>query len=190
MGLLTHKSLSFLFLMTSVVFVLSWFFVLRWTGLHHSVDFTTLPNSKLFALAYNENSDESSVMSASKDKEEATWNKHSKNCNPKKILKVFMYDLPSEFHFELLGWKAEGKNIWPDIRPKVPEYPGGLNLQQSIEYWLTLDPLNSEFAENLSGRSAIRVRNSSEADVLFVPFFSSICYKRFSKLKPNQKKSY
>ncbi|XP_022870521.1 probable arabinosyltransferase ARAD1 [Olea europaea var. sylvestris] len=191
MGLLSHKSLFCLFLMTSVVFILSWFLVLRSTGPHHSVDFSILPNSKLFALSYNENFDKSSVMSASKDKEEETaWNKYSKHCDPnKQVLKVFMYDLPSEFHFELLDWKAEGKSVWPDVRAKVPEYPGGLNLQHSIEYWLTLDLLNSEFAVNLSGRSAVRVRNSSEADVLFVPFFSSICYNRFSKLKPNQKKS-
>lgn len=102
------------------------------------------------------------------------------------VLKVFMYDLPPEFHFELLDWKPEGKGFWPDIRTKVPEYPGGLNLQHSIEYWLTLDLLSSEFADPSITRSAIRVHNSSEADVVFVPFFSSLCYNRYAKQKPHQ----
>ncbi|XP_031126173.1 probable arabinosyltransferase ARAD1 isoform X3 [Ipomoea triloba] len=100
-----------------------------------------------------------------------------------------MYDLPPEFHFGLLDWKPEGNNVWPDIRTKVPRYPGGLNVQHSIEYWLTLDLLYSEFVENTSGRTAVRVSNSSEADVVFVPFFSSVCFNRFSRLKPHQKAS-
>ncbi|KAK6131942.1 hypothetical protein DH2020_034312 [Rehmannia glutinosa] len=52
-----------------------------------------------------------------------------------------------------MGWRGKGPNVWPDIRAEVPEYPGGLNLQHSIEYWLTLDLLSSEFSKNLSGRS-------------------------------------
>ncbi|KAK6151418.1 hypothetical protein DH2020_014053 [Rehmannia glutinosa] len=126
------------------------------------------------------------------DKARVNWNKNSRKCdsNKKPILKVYMYDLPSEFHFDLLGWKSVGKkNVWPDIRAEVPEYPGGLNLQHSIEYWLTLDLLSSEFTENLNFRSAMRVNNSSEADVVFVPFFSSISYNRGSKVKPGQKRS-
>ncbi|KAL8489040.1 hypothetical protein ACS0TY_025082 [Phlomoides rotata] len=106
---------------------------------------------------------------------------NSRKCKDnKQILKVFMYDLPPVFHFGLLRWKPHGPNIWPDVRSAWPEYAGGLNLQHSIEYWLTLDILNSQFSRNLSGRSAIRVRNSSEADVVFVPFFASISYNRFS----------
>ncbi|GFP91094.1 probable arabinosyltransferase arad1 [Phtheirospermum japonicum] len=100
-----------------------------------------------------------------------------------------MYDLPSEFHFDLLGWKNVGKSVWPDIRVQVPEYPGGLNLQHSIEYWLTLDLLSSEYPHNSKTRSAIRVNNASDADVVFVPFFSSISYNRGSKVKPGQTKS-
>ncbi|PIN06472.1 Acetylglucosaminyltransferase EXT1/exostosin 1 [Handroanthus impetiginosus] len=185
MGLLTYKSLFFWFLMTSALFIISWFLVLRSTGRSHSVDFGILPNSKLLGIPEDENLDESPLINGG-----VNWNKNLRKCDTNKpVLKVFMYDLPSEFHFDLLGWKGGGKNIWPDIQSKVPEYPGGLNLQHSIEYWLTLDLLNSEFSENLRGRSAIRVRNSSEADVLFVPFFSSISYNRWSKLKPGQNRS-
>jgi len=62
-------------------------------------------------------------------------------------------------------------------------------LQHSIEYWLTLDLLASEVPGIPRAGSAVRVRNSSEADVIFVPFFSSLCYNRYSKVNPHQKKS-
>ncbi|KAK7289820.1 hypothetical protein RIF29_03782 [Crotalaria pallida] len=101
----------------------------------------------------------------------------------KVALKVFLYDLPSEFHFALLDWKPEGKSVWPDIKTKVPGYPGGLNWQHSIEYWLTLDLLASELPEaaTSNAKAAIRVHYSSEADIIFVPFFSSLSYNRHSK---------
>lgn len=166
---------------------MSWFFVLSSTGrpLFDSI----LPNPRLLVKADTEISDETPETNVSTLKEEEeSQNQNSINCDSnKQVLKVYMYDLPPEFHFELLGWT--GKSIWPDIHSAVPEYAGGLNLQHSIEYWLTLDLLSSEFTETLSGKSAVRVRNSSEADVVFVPFFSSISFNRYSKLKPNQKKS-
>ncbi|RZR95271.1 hypothetical protein BHM03_00024078 [Ensete ventricosum] len=108
-------------------------------------------------------------------------------CHPSKaLLKVFMYDLPPEFHFGLLGWDGDGKSVWPDIKTKIPNYPGGLNLQHSIEYWLTLDLLSSRFPNRSGPCSAVRVEDSREADVVFVPFFSSLSYNRHSKVKPPQ----
>ncbi|XP_047950398.1 probable arabinosyltransferase ARAD1 [Salvia hispanica] len=107
----------------------------------------------------------------------STPSHHTTKCN-NKILKVFMYNLPPVFHFGLLGWKGAA---WPDLRHHIPQYPGGLNLQHSIEYWLTLDILNSHFSNNLTSRSALRVHDSREADVVFVPFFASISYNRFGK---------
>ncbi|XP_059296110.1 probable arabinosyltransferase ARAD1 [Lycium ferocissimum] len=180
-GFFGRKSLFSMFSITSILFMLSLLFVLRSTGRRNFLYLNILPKSKILAL-----SDEGYSQSSS-----PTLKKYNlfKCSSSKKVLKVFMYDLPPQFHFELLGWKAEGKSVWPDIRKMVPHYPGGLNLQHSIEYWLTLDLLLSEFADDSNGRSAIRVHNSSEADVIFVPFFSSVCYNRFSKLKPNQKKS-
>ncbi|KAL5709383.1 hypothetical protein ACHQM5_020080 [Ranunculus cassubicifolius] len=120
------------------------------------------------------------------DKEDAPTMKCDSSNVP---LKVFMYDMPPEFHFELIDWKAEGDNVWPDIKTTIPHYPGGLNLQHSIEYWLTLDLLSSTIGNQNGGRSAVRVLNSSEADVVFVPFFSSVSYNRHSKVKKPQKKS-
>ncbi|KAL7134343.1 hypothetical protein ABFS83_11G020800 [Erythranthe nasuta] len=179
---LTYKSLFCWFLMTSALLMSSWFFLLRSTWLTHSVDFGFLPNSK---LRYGSPlASESSIIGG------VSSNRNPRKCDSNKpILKVFMYDLPPEFHFSLLDWKSVGKSVWPDVSTEVPHYPGGLNLQHSIEYWLTMDLLNSEISKNLSGRVAKRVRNSREADVVFVPFFSSICYNRHSKLKPGQKKS-
>ncbi|KAI4329620.1 hypothetical protein MLD38_027988 [Melastoma candidum] len=106
-------------------------------------------------------------------------------CDPDKaLLRVFMYDLPPEFHFGLLGWKGSRNRNWPNVNNhgKIPPYPGGLNLQHSIEYWLTLDLLSSEFPDFVRPCTASRVANSSQAEVLFVPFFSSLSYNRFSKI--------
>ncbi|KAJ8528928.1 hypothetical protein K7X08_030668 [Anisodus acutangulus] len=168
--------------------MLSCSYVLRSAGRPH---LNILANSKLLALKDDGNSRPRTHRDGEIPISSESLKKYNLfKCNPSnQLLKVFMYDLPPQFHFELLGWKAEGKSVWPDIRSTVPEYQGGLNLQHSIEYWLTLDLLYSEFADNLNGRSAIRVHNSSEADVIFVPFFSSISYNRFSRLKPHQKTS-
>lgn len=105
------------------------------------------------------------------------------------LLKVFMYDLPPEFHFKLLGWTGRTNQTWPDIGhpSRIPQYPGGLNLQHSIEYWLTLDLLASNTPNIVRPCTAIRVQNASEADVILVPFFSSVSYNRHSKLHGTEK---
>ncbi|KAL0404661.1 UNVERIFIED_CONTAM: hypothetical protein Sradi_2106900 [Sesamum radiatum] len=144
MGLLSQKSMFYVFLMASVLVILSWFLVLRSTGRLQSLDFNILPTTSLLAVAENENLATSSVISASVNGEQATRKRNSRKCDTNsQILKVFMHDLPSQFHFALLGWKGGGRTVWPDIRSEVPKYPGGLNMQHSIEYWLTLDLLNS-----------------------------------------------
>ncbi|KAB1209453.1 putative arabinosyltransferase ARAD1 [Morella rubra] len=105
------------------------------------------------------------------------------------LLRVYMYDLPPEFHFGLLGWKGRENQTWPNVNnpDQIPPYPGGLNLQHSIEYWLTLDLLLSHAPNVVGPCSAVRVKNSSEADVIFVPFFSSLSYNRHSKLHGKEK---
>lgn len=112
-----------------------------------------------------------------------------KSCDKRQaLLRVYMYDLPPEFHFGLLGWKGNENQTWPSAndRNRIPPYPGGLNLQHSAEYWLTLDLLASSTANAVRPCSAIRVKDSSEADVMFVPFFSSLSYNRHSKLQGKQ----
>lgn len=170
----SRSSLFCFFAIISILFILSWFFVLRSTG---RVNPMRLPNYDLNTVSQIQN-----VVSSFSTKKCST--------NDKQVLKVFMYDLPPEFHFGLLNWKPKSsKSVWPDIRTKIPEYPGGLNLQHSIEYWLTLDLLASELPKPSHVGAAIRVHNSSEADIIFVPFFSSLSYNRFAKSNiPNEKK--
>lgn len=114
------------------------------------------------------------------------------DCDPSQaLLRVFMYDLPPEFHFGLLGWKGRVNETWPNVNnpSRIPPYPGGLNLQHSIEYWLTLDLLSSNTPNVRRPCNAIRVKNSNQADVIFVPFFSSLSYNRHSKLHGKEKVS-
>ncbi|KAL7618146.1 probable arabinosyltransferase ARAD1 isoform X1 [Lactuca sativa] len=105
------------------------------------------------------------------------------------LLKVFMYDLPPEFHFGLLGWKEDRNQIWPNVSNlnQIPSYPGGLNLQHSIEYWLTLDLLSSVSPNVSRPCTAVLIQNSTQADVIFVPFFSSLSYNRHSKTRVTEK---
>lgn len=107
------------------------------------------------------------------------------------LLRVFMYDLPPEFHFGLLGWKGSVNKKWPQVDDlkDIPRYPGGLNLQHSVEYWLTLDLLSSNSPKVGQPCPVIRVQNSSQADVIFVPFFSSLSYNRHSKIREGEKVS-
>ncbi|KAL9243238.1 hypothetical protein vseg_017150 [Gypsophila vaccaria] len=109
----------------------------------------------------------------------------------KALLRVYMYDMPPEFHFGLLEWKAGPNRIWPDVSnpSQVPRYPGGLNLQHSIEYWLTLDLLSSNIKGIVRPCTVIRVESPSEADFIFVPFFASLSYNRYSKVHGKEKVS-
>ncbi|KAK4793025.1 hypothetical protein SAY86_023460 [Trapa natans] len=188
---ISQKSLFYLFIVVSLMFILSWFFVLRSAGKPQFVDRSLLPSSKLLATIANGDSRRNDLAPDMEGEKYGlpSQEKLGTKCSSNGILKVFMYDLPAEFHFELLGWKPQGSSVWPDIRTKIPMYPGGLNLQHSIEYWLTLDILSSEFSGSIDGRSAIRVHNSSQADIIFVPFFSSLSFNRYSKRDPHQKLS-
>ncbi|KAI3738625.1 hypothetical protein L2E82_28666 [Cichorium intybus] len=170
-GFLSMKSLLGLLSVALMVFMLSWFLLLTSDGRSRLIDHNRFPQSKQHSTLDNHDHIPSSP----------THNARSIDYQRPATLKVFMYDLPPEFHFEILHWEPEGNTVWPDINSIIPVYPGGLNLQHSVAYWLTLDLLAS------SGQTAIRVHNSSEADVIFVPFFSSICFNRFSRLNPHQK---
>ncbi|KAJ4760332.1 Exostosin-like protein [Rhynchospora pubera] len=113
-----------------------------------------------------------------------------KECNiTEALLKVYIYDLPPMFHFGMLGWKGKANQTWPDVSEpnQVPKYPGGLNLQHSIEYWLILDLLSSTIPGFKRPCTAIRVEDPNLADIFFVPFFSSLSYNRHSKIHGKEK---
>ena len=105
-------------------------------------------------------------------------------CDPRAAaVRVFMYDLPPEFHFGLLGWSPPSPDsVWLDLTNDAaappPRYPGGLNQQHSVAYWLTLDLLSSSSAPC---GAAVRVADSRDADLVFVPFFASLSYNRHSR---------
>ncbi|CAL4995818.1 unnamed protein product [Urochloa decumbens] len=106
-------------------------------------------------------------------------------CDP--AVRVFMYDMPPEFHFGLLGWSPPSPDsVWPDLSTPPPRYPGGLNQQHSVEYWLTLDLLLSSSSSAPCG-AAVRVTDSRDADLVFVPFFASLSYNRHSRPVPPEK---
>ncbi|XP_010467991.1 PREDICTED: probable xyloglucan galactosyltransferase GT17, partial [Camelina sativa] len=210
--IITRKSIIFL-LISILTAVASWFLIFSSTNPNRVLDYISVsePSDAPLIIIKNSNSSPQNREGAETEepknenrgaaKTESFINENrakTLQCIENKVspsptpLKVYMYDMSPEFHFGLLGWKPERNNdvVWPDIRVNVPHHPGGLNLQHSVEYWLTLDLLFSELPEDSrSSRAAVRVKNSSEADVVFVPFFSSLSYNRFSKVNQKQKKS-
>lgn len=182
--IISRNCLFSLFLISTIFLLFSCFSVLRSTGFHHFVDTSSLTKSEPLTVIDNSRNNLQEEKEIIQKKDDAKCSKDNKL-----LLKVYMYDLSPEFHFGLLNWKPEGDSVWPDIKTNIPSYPGGLNLQHSIEYWLTLDLLASEVYDKREACSVIRVHNSSEADAIFVPFFSSLSYNRFSKRHPNETKS-
>ncbi|RWR74862.1 putative arabinosyltransferase ARAD1 [Cinnamomum micranthum f. kanehirae] len=188
-GLVTRSYLFFLFTVVSLVlFSGVFFFLLGSTGNQLFIYQSLLANPKILAMTNNGSSPSPNQnrfhppTSKSSFLLDEDGSEEIQKCNPDKaVLKVFMYDLPPEFHFGMLDWKGKKNGVWPDIRSVVPHHPGGLNLQHSIEYWLTLDLLSSRFPDRPGPCTAVRVESSKEADVVFVPFFSSLSYNRHSK---------
>jgi hypothetical protein len=102
--------------------------------------------------------------------------------NSNAVLKVFIYALPPEFHFGMLDESFVSEHrLWPENISQVPRYPGGLNLQHSIEYWLTLDLLfpSAKASTCCYNVAAILVSNPKDADICFVPFFASLSYNKY-----------
>ncbi|KAJ0978615.1 hypothetical protein J5N97_014089 [Dioscorea zingiberensis] len=184
LGLRCRKPLFLFFGFVALLFAFSWFYFFGFAaGRAPIVGRSVLPSSKILSVVESTGGAEMELA--------GHQDRQHERCDPERArLKVFMYDLPAEFHFGLLGWTPKGDGVWPDIKEeKIPDYPGGLNLQHSIEYWLTLDLLSSRFGDRRGPCIAVRVMDSREADVVFVPFFSSLSYNRHSKVTPPMKES-
>lgn len=104
-------------------------------------------------------------------------------CNEKAaILKVYMYDLPPEFHYGMLVQSPYPRGqTWPRNVSDIPGYLGGLYQQHSPEYWLTSDLLTSNMADRESMCTAYRVDDWRSADAIFVPFFASLSYNKYTR---------
>lgn len=101
-------------------------------------------------------------------------------CNEREAaLKVYMYDLPSKFHYGMI----EKSESWPRNFTAVARYPGGLYQQHSPEYWLVSDLVTSTMPDRTSPCTAFRVHHWQAADVILIPFFASLSYNRFSRCK-------
>ncbi|XP_010532309.1 PREDICTED: probable arabinosyltransferase ARAD1 [Tarenaya hassleriana] len=189
--LLSSKFLLFMITISMVLFIFSSLFFLQYTntpftsGLILKLILPSNTTNDPFPSRLNDDKHVSARGESSCEKPCSNFVSCDRN---QPMLKVFMYDFPPEFHFGLMGWKKKGAQIWPNVKDlsMISSYPGGLNLQHSVEYWLTLDILASETPEIVRPPcSSIRVKNSSEADVVFVPFFSSLSYNRRSKPRGN-----
>ncbi|KAL3690919.1 hypothetical protein R1sor_004570 [Riccia sorocarpa] len=97
-------------------------------------------------------------------------------------LKVYVYDFPRRFNFGMLNYTQVDLDLpWPDgeIPPPWPSDESVLEEQHSVEYWLLVDLLEGRSGD----KEFIRVRNPKQADLFFVPFFSSQCYNKNSAIE-------
>lgn len=89
-------------------------------------------------------------------------------------LKVYMYDIPRKFNLGMLKLGPHQDLPWSSER--IPHWSSrSLKKQHNVEYWMMLDLLDPE-GENDEERAAVRVRDPHEADVFFMPFFSSLSF--------------
>jgi hypothetical protein len=106
-------------------------------------------------------------------------------------LKVFMYDLPRKYNLGMVK-KDDGINQelpWTDqeVAPAL-KTRWGVNRQHSVEYWMMLDMLQADHdpSHNHDGKeekkAAVRVKDPEQADVFFVPFFSSLSFNTYGRI--------
>ncbi|CAA7396240.1 unnamed protein product [Spirodela intermedia] len=93
-------------------------------------------------------------------------------------LKVYMYDLPRRFNVGMLERRRPdaGGDV-PVDRASLPPWPqnSGLKKQHSVEYWMMASLLAEEGGAG-GEVEAVRVLKGEEAEVFFVPFFSSLSF--------------
>ncbi|KAF6137557.1 hypothetical protein GIB67_031836 [Kingdonia uniflora] len=82
-------------------------------------------------------------------------------------VRVYLYDLPKKFTFGVIDsyLSARGSGVDGDLK-----YPGN---QHSAEWYLFKD-LIDERSKGVRGKSIVRVLDPDEADLFYVPFFSSL----------------
>jgi hypothetical protein len=102
-----------------------------------------------------------------------------------------MYDLPRKYNLGMVK-KGDGINQelpWTDkeVAPTL-KTRWGVNRQHSVEYWMMLDMLQDDHdpSHNHDGKkekkAAVRVKDPEQADVFFVPFFSSLSFNTYGRI--------
>ncbi|KAL9256983.1 putative arabinosyltransferase ARAD1 [Drosera capensis] len=100
------------------------------------------------------------------------------SASPCRPLKVYMYDLPRRFNIAMMmPKKSEVDDDTPVTEKTLPMWPyrSGLRRQHSVEYWMMASLLWNGEGEG-EGREVVRVSDPWNADVFFVPFFSSLSF--------------
>lgn len=98
-------------------------------------------------------------------------------------LRIYVYDMPSKFTFDLL-WLFhdtyhETANLTSNGSPVHR-----LIEQHSIDYWLWADLIASESERQL--KTVVRVHRQEEADLFYIPFFTTISFFLLEKPKCKQ----
>lgn len=87
--------------------------------------------------------------------------------NPQKLVKIYMYDLPIKFTYGVIESYEISRNGDTNIDIRSRKYPGN---QHAAEWHLFLDLNNPE----RFGSNVVRVYDPDEAELFYVPFFSSL----------------
>ncbi|KAL3690913.1 hypothetical protein R1sor_004564 [Riccia sorocarpa] len=92
-------------------------------------------------------------------------------------LKVYVYEFPRRFNFGILKHTQVDLDLpWPDDEVPPPwAHRSRVEKSHSVEYWLLVDLLEGRRGD----KQFIRVRDPKQADLFFVPFFSSLCYDTY-----------
>ncbi|CAK9214619.1 unnamed protein product [Sphagnum troendelagicum] len=90
-----------------------------------------------------------------------------------------MYDLPRKYNLGMIKKDEKNQEVpWTNKVAPAFKTRWQVNRQHSVEYWMMvymLDALDSENGE----RVAVRVKDPEQADIFFVPFFSSLAFNTY-----------
>ncbi|MCL7031452.1 hypothetical protein MKW94_003068 [Papaver nudicaule] len=87
--------------------------------------------------------------------------------SPNPSVKVYLYDLPRKFTYGVVESYLKARDPSVSIPVNDVKYPGN---QHSAEWWLFSDLIK----EDRYGSSIVRVLDPEDADLFYVPFFSSL----------------
>ncbi|XP_068665842.1 probable arabinosyltransferase ARAD1 [Aristolochia californica] len=89
------------------------------------------------------------------------------------VLRVYVYDMPDKFTYDLLGlFRNTYKNTENLTSNGSPVHR--LIEQHSVDYWLWADLIAPESERLL--KNVVRVHRQEDADLFYIPFFSTISY--------------
>lgn len=117
------------------------------------------------------------------------WFSWSSTDNPRtrcsSPLKVYMYELPRKYNMGMLERDGNDQEL-PWTSPVLPTWKQqATNRQHSVEYWLMAYLLDGWDRKD-GKHTAVRVQYPEQADVFFVPFFSSLSLNHYGKTEQDK----